>query len=321
MKPHRWPIMSSESTPRVSLSNESDSTPSGLDTGNIQYRLLRISSERFARSPKDLNEEEAKEVRTIAAKEYLIEQAVLSTPEASDVVIPQSQVEKAAEQIAARYEDEADFFLALEENQLRFQDLLLALERELRVEAVMALVAAQAPEVSDTEVNLFYYLHRDKIQREEMRQVRHILVTINPDFEENSRENVEKKIGAVLQRVRKKSNRFAEQAMKHSECPTAMQGGMLGEVKRGTLYPELDEVLFKMRVGEISDVIESPVGLHILFCESITPAGEVPLHQIMDSLREQLQEKERTRYVKQWIQQLLQAGAETETEVVEECAS
>ena len=281
---------------------------------SINYRLLRIASEQFGKAPAALEEPEYKQVRSIAAREYLIEQAVLASDEARDIVVPPSQVDRAAEQIAARYGDEDSFYQELADNNLRLQDLKVALERELRVEAVLALVGSRAPVVDDTEVNLFYYMNRDRFKRPEIRRARHILVTVNPQFPENTREAAQKRIEQIQKRVSKNPARFAEQASKHSECPTSLQGGLLGDIKRESLYPELDEVLFQMKPGQVSDIVESPVGLHILFCEQVRPEGIAPLSEVLEKLREQLQEKQRSRFTRRWIQQLLKDQDDEESD-------
>jgi len=274
---------------------------------SVNYRLLRIALERYQRQPDRLEAGEYEDVRNVAAREYLIEQAVLSSPEAMDTVVPASQLDTAVEQIRARYGTSEAFIAELDANGLALADLRMALERELRVEGVLARVGARAAAVEETEVNLFYYLNRDKFNKPETRIARHILVTINPQFPENTREAALKRIEQIQRRVAKHPARFAEQAMKHSECPTSLEGGMLGQVKRGDLYPQLEAALFNMRQGLVSEVVESPLGLHVLLCEQIRPAGQVPLRKVAGKLREQMQDKQRSRYIKRWIQQALDA--------------
>lgn len=297
-----------------------DSSQSNLEPASINYRLLRIASEKFGKAPAALEEAEQKEVRTIAAKEYLIEQAVLGSPEAADIYVPESQVNNAAEQISGRYSDEAAFYRELAENNLRLQDLKVALERELRVESVLALIASRTPPIDETEVSIFYYMNRDKFSQPEIRTARHILITVNPQFEENTQEAALARMKQIHKRVVKNTSRFAEQAGKHSECPSGLQGGLLGNVKNDTLYPELSEVLFTMREGQVSDIVESPVGMHILYCEKIRPAGIAPLSDVFEKLQEQLQEKQRGRFTRSWIQGLLQGQAEDSVEKTKEFA-
>jgi peptidyl-prolyl cis-trans isomerase C len=87
-----------------------------------------------------------------------------------------------------------------------------------------------------------------------------------------------------------------------------MQGGRLGEVKRGQLYEDLDRVLFNMQEGEVSDIIESEVGLHILYCEKIKPAKRTPLSKAYPRIRDHLQERHRRNCQKAWLADLQKVG-------------
>ncbi|TNE76749.1 MAG: nitrogen fixation protein NifM [Gammaproteobacteria bacterium] len=282
---------------------------SAADLSGLNYRLLRIASDRFDAQPMDLDEQQRREAEAIAAKELLMERAVLTSHEARGVAVPQSQVEQALMEIRSRYEDDESFRLALADNGLKEGDLASFLSRELLVEAVLSVVSSSVPDVDDTEVRLFYYMHPDKFKQPELRTARHILITINPDFPENTRESAEKRLNEVAKRLQKDPRRFNEQAVKHSECPTSLQGGFLGQVKPGTLYPELDSVLFRMKEGEVSDVIESPLGLHLLLCEHVQAARTLPLAEVADLLRDSLTEQKRHRYQRQWLRGLMSEGS------------
>jgi len=61
-----------------------------------------------------------------------------------------------------------------------------------------------------------------------------------------------------------KPHKCEDLALKHSECPTALQGGMLGVFARGTLYSEIDETLFAMKKNDISGIVETEIGFHLL---------------------------------------------------------
>jgi parvulin-like peptidyl-prolyl isomerase len=82
-----------------------------------------------------------------------------------------------------------------------------------------------------------------------------------------------------------------------------MHDGLLGRIKPGQLYPELDEVLFGMEEGSLSGVIRSPMGLHLLLCEKIHQAGRVAFDEVKESLQAQLEKKKRTRLLREWLQQ------------------
>jgi len=128
---------------------------------------------------------------------------------------------------------------------------------------------------------------------------------VDTTYPENRREAALQRAKMIAKRLARNPDRFAEQAMKHSECPTALQGGEIGRVKRGSLHPELDTVLFQMREGAVSDVVESEVGYHVLLCEKIHAAGIAPPAEVLPKLLEQMQERAVSRAQKCWVEQLL----------------
>jgi peptidyl-prolyl cis-trans isomerase C len=277
----------------------------------INYRLLRIAGEQYGRSPQELSDDQLKRARGIAINELELERLVLSSQEAHQVVISDTDIKAALDEISQRYETAADFSEALARNGLDKASLQQALDRELRVQAVMDLVGSRAPDVDETEVRLFYYLHPEQFNKPETRSVRHILITVNDSYAENSRDAARDRLAAIGKRLRKHPERFAEQALKHSECPTGLHGGSLGEVPQGTLYPELDARLFTMQAGELSEPIASELGWHLLWCESIQAAETVPLANVMPVLREQLQDRQRKKVQKEWLKARASAAAES----------
>jgi peptidyl-prolyl cis-trans isomerase C len=270
----------------------------------LSYLLLGIAEQKFQCAPAQLNSEQRREAERIARRQAELERRVLGSEEAVNVIVPPSEVEGAFERIRARYTSPAEFDRELLANALDEIRLRAALARELKVEAVLACVAARTPPVDETELRLYYYLHLDQFQQPETRIARHILITINPTYPENQRDAAFQRAREIARRLARKPDRFAEQAMKHSECPTALQGGLIGRVKRGSLYPQLDAELFAMREGAISDVLESEIGFHVLLCEKIHRDGVAPLGEVLPKLREQMTAREVARAQKRWIEQL-----------------
>lgn len=270
----------------------------------LAYLVLKTANSLYSRGPQELNGEERRRVETLARRQRDIETRVLATPEARDVVVPEATLQDAFAEIRSRYPDEVEFHNDLADHGLTAASLAQALERELKVEAILDKEASRAAAVSDIDVELYYHYHPEQFTRPETRRARHILVTINEEMPDNTRDKARQRIDAVVARLAKDPGRFEEQALKHSECPTAMNGGLLGEARQGQLYPELDVVLFQMEAGAISPVLESPIGFHVLLCEAITPAGKVPLGPIKPKIREMLETRRRQICRKAWLKRL-----------------
>lgn len=268
------------------------------------YHLLRSAMERFNTNISGLSENEYEKARSVADRTFLLESRVLSTPEAQNVVIPDERLDEAVGQIASRYDDKDVYLADLRNNGLDEETLRSALYRELMFDAVMNKVSAKTADVSDLDVEIFYEIHKEKFQQPEKRKARHILITINPEFEENSRESALQRITSIEEKLKKNPRRFEIHAKKYSECPTGLQGGLLGEVTSGTLFPELDSYLFTMQEGDISPIIESEMGFHILLCERINRGVTTPLSRARERIQIVLEERQRKTCQKAWLDKL-----------------
>jgi len=107
-------------------------------------------------------------------------------------------------------------------------------------------------------------------------------------------------------RLQKEPGRFEEQALKHSECPTALDGGKLGDLPRGKLFPELDQALFELKAGEVSGVLESELGFHVLRCDAITEANILSMAEAKPHIRKLLEQKRKRVCQQAWVKQVME---------------
>lgn len=271
----------------------------------LKYSVLQVALETFDKLPSALDQTQISKTEQIAKNKYFIQKKVLETIEARHVVITQEHIDASLKQIIARFPDEDAFSSQLEDSNLNLDSFREAISRELRVDAVMETVAYQVPAYSVTDAKLYYYLNQDKFSQPESRTMRHILVTINPEFPENCREQAFERASSLSQRLKKKPSRFAEQALKHSECPTAVEGGVIGQVTRGTLFPELDKLAFEMKQGQVSDAVESSVGFHVMYCEAVNQPQVMPLNEALPKIIEKMTDRNRKLHQRQWIKKIM----------------
>jgi len=268
------------------------------------YHLLQAALNKYGKNPNELKPAELNEVKHQALKALKLESLILSSDEAQNVVLTQSLLRKSMAEIKSRYSSEEDFIADLKVNDLDDKKLYTSLYRELLVQTVLDKVGSRAAAISELDVMIYFYLHKDKFNKPETRESYHILITLNDDYEENTFDAATSRLEDIRKRLLKKPERFSEQAMKHSECPTALRDGFLGNIPKGELYPELDKVMFNMKENEISEIVESPIGLHLLYCKSISNAGSVSLKMAEPKIREHMLEKRRRMCKKNWLSEL-----------------
>lgn len=265
------------------------------------YLSIKLARRLFDKPLEALAAAELARVELVAKKQGEIEALILATYEAAQVLLPESSVAANVQEIRGRYASDDEYQAELERLGLDADSLQQSVKRDMVVEAVLDKVSARAAMVSDTEVEIFWFMHKDRFKRNESRVMRHILITINDNLAGNERNIALEKIQAIRERLLKAPARFAEQALKHSECPTAMNGGVLGTVNVGQLYPELDAAAFAMSEGAISEVVETEMGFHILLCERISPAHLLPYDEAEVKIRAHLEQQRRSVCQKSWI--------------------
>lgn len=273
------------------------------------YHLLRVATEHFQTPPSGLTPEQHRQAERQARQTFALESLVLSSPEARDTLIPEQRLEDSLREIRQRYADEEAFLGDLAENHLDEPTLRQALRRELIFDAVMQRVGAGGETITEVDERLFYEFHQDRFTTPERRTVRHILVTINDDFAENRRDAALARIERIAAELARQPDGFGALARQHSECPTAMEEGRLGSVTRGTLFPTLDAALFTLQAGEVSAILESELGFHLLWCEAVAPSVCVTFEQARPKIHAALDARQRHERQKEWIARLRKRDA------------
>ena len=264
------------------------------------YLELKLSWELFKKAPETLSEPERGRLGEIAGQQDSIEQRILASAAAANVVVPAATLQNRLAAVRKRYPSEDEFIQEMARIGLDRSELVKSIERDLRVEAVLDKVASATPPVSAVDAEIYYRLHPEAFDRPEARRLRHILITFN-----NAQEKT--KAAATLEMLRsslKNAENFSSAALRHSQCPTAMDGGRLGVVKRQQLYVELEPASFALNEGEISAVLESPIGLHILRCDEILPSGMLAFGEVREKIIERLSDKRRREAQRDWIKSL-----------------
>jgi len=246
------------------------------------YHCWNIAAVRFSSSPKDVPVEKTEQFLQQVAKAIALEATILGSPEALSVSIPPDQMEHAVKHWVTSHPEARLSEVAIAEG----------IRRELTVQAVLDGVAAKAKPPTLGEIKAFYADNTQKFSRPERRTIRHILITVNDDFKENTE-------GAALTRVEglvaklKSGADFSQLAGENSECPTAMHGGEVGTVPKGVLYSEVEDVAFGLDVGEWGGPVRTELGWHLVLCDAVcqaeAPNYEAALPTITEHLIQQSQ--------------------------------
>jgi len=161
---------------------------------------------------------------------------------------------------------------------------------KIKVNAVeiSALALAQDMIVDESEIKAAYDSRKVEFLVPEQRRASHILIKVSKTSSEGAYKAAHKKLEAVQARL-KAGEDFAKLAKEVSEdAATASKGGDLGWFKAGVLSPQLDEAVFGMDKGDVSDIVETQLGFHLIQLEDIRPAHQKPYAEVKDALKDEL---------------------------------
>ncbi len=186
-------------------------------------------------------------------------------------------------------------------------------------EAIDELLATEVrvPEADVAACRRYFEANRERFRSPDEIEVRHILLAAAPD-DPAARVRQRDTAEALLAELRDTPDDFARLATRHSDCPSADQGGHLGVVGRGQTVPEFEEVILRLAVGLAERPVETRYGFHIV--EVLRRSGGEPLDydQVHHLIADYLHERAWRRAVSQYIGRL---AAEAEIKGVEIQAS
>ncbi|MFQ5700671.1 MAG: peptidyl-prolyl cis-trans isomerase [Acidobacteriota bacterium] len=145
----------------------------------------------------------------------------------------------------------------------------------------------ESVEISDEEIRAEYDRNRARYHHDEQRRASHILFKIPPGASDEEIETIKQKASSVLEQIRSGRD-FAELARQYSEHDSAQNGGDLGWFSRGRMVPEFEKAAFSLNEGEVSDLLRTPYGFHIIKVTGSRPEGEQPFEEVSDQIRQQL---------------------------------
>lgn len=128
--------------------------------------------------------------------------------------------------------------------------------------------------VDDAEVKKFYDENTDKFQGTEQRNASHILIAFGVSPTPEKKQEAKAKAEAILAEIKKNPKSFETLAIKNSEDPgSAVKGGDLGSFARGAMVKPFEDAAFSLKVNEVSNLVESEFGYHIIKITGITGAN------------------------------------------------
>ena len=157
--------------------------------------------------------------------------------------------------------------------------------------------------IEEDELRKYYRENQAKFTDPLEVKIQQIFFPLPPNAPREEAAAVQDEARTVLEKSRKGED-FADLAKKYSQGPEASEGGLLGWFKHKELLPELEEAGFKLKIGEISELIRSPAGFHIIRVLERKGGEPRPFAEVQYKIREEMSQDEAEKKFQEWVKDL-----------------
>ncbi len=225
------------------------------------------------------------------------------------VVATEEDVNARINEVRAELGSPDDFRLYLTVNNMTESKLREQMARQISVEKLLQQEVIDHVSVDESDIKFYYKENREKMIGPEKVRARHIFVRLRAEMTEEERDAARKKIDDAKARL-DAGEEFAELAVAVSEDPAAASGGELGWIARGTVSGAFEVVAFSLPKDEISEVVVTDYGYHIIQVLESQEAGIVSLEEARATIEHEVLEEKRRVAVQRYL-----AGLRADTEV------
>jgi Parvulin-like peptidyl-prolyl isomerase len=154
--------------------------------------------------------------------------------------------------------------------------------------------------VSDEEIGEYYNKNRQNYEGKEVVRIKQILLLLPAQANKAMRMKVKDQTSNLRKRI-KNGEPFELLAVKYSQGPEAKQGGDVGFIERGVIIPEVESIAFSLPLGQVSEVIESSLGFHIIMVVDKRGAGLKPIAAVREEIKAKIEDEKLDKKYEEWI--------------------
>jgi peptidyl-prolyl cis-trans isomerase C len=240
------------------------------------------------------------------------EEVLYQHAEEQGVAVSDSEVDERIEQYRSQYGEDG-FADALSRAGMTEEELRREIRRSLTIQQLLEEEVTGDIEVTESEQREFYDENTNMFAQPESVTASHILISTQEAESEEARQEALERAEELKTQLEEGAD-FAELAREHSEGPSASRGGSLGQFSRGQMVPPFEEAAFALEPGEISDVVETRFGYHIIKVDEKNDGGTTPYEEVKGQIGQYLEQQRQQEAVQSYIDEL-KADADIERNV------
>jgi peptidyl-prolyl cis-trans isomerase C len=254
--------------------------------------------------PQPVNPEILKQATEAALNQITTAELLYQAASKLEVKDLEKQVSLKVAKSKREYASQAEFDKALGSVEMTQKDMEEAARKDIAINNLIQTKFGSQVPVTEDEVKKFYTENKEKVfTLGERVNVSHILVGVPEKATAEARKQAKEKAAALLKRV-KGGEDLAAVAKAESSCPSKAQGGNLGTIAKGQTVPAFEKTAFALKAGEISDVVETQYGYHIIKVAQKLPPSKATFEEAKANIVVYLKGEKVRKAVADYVEQL-----------------
>lgn len=252
-----------------------------------------------------LDDAERSRIRRAALESLVEKKLVEQKIKELNIRVGEDEVKQAIEDVKKQNNMNQEALVkALSGQGLTFDQYRSQLQDQLEKLKLVSMEVRSKIQVGDTEMREYYEANQAKYREEDTFRARHIFFKTS---EKAPADEIKRSMTTALMVLAeaKSGKDFTELAKSYSEDPAARKdGGDLGRFKKGDMQPELEQVIMAMKVGEVSELVYTPLGFHIIKLEERVSGKLKPFESVKNEIEELLYRKKSEERFSAWAKEL-----------------
>ncbi len=241
------------------------------------------------------------EAEDMVLNQLIDDKLIFSEAKRQGIEVTDKEIQAKLQALKNNFETEEGFRDALAAQNITLSELCDRFKTEIMKSNIVYKEVGWKVIITPTEVHDYYDGHIEEFMTPQKAGVLNILIKKGADSGKKGDQMF------LIERIReaiKDGREFKDLAKEYSEGPNAENGGDLGLVGQGQMIEELDGVIFSLKPGEVSDIVESPVGYHIFKITTRVPASTVEFEKVKDEIEDLIYKKRISKNLKKWLREL-----------------
>ena len=254
------------------------------------------------RAPQNLPPEVMKQAEDAALDQLVGAELLYQAGSKVEIKDLDKQVSDKVTQGKARFKTPEEYEAALKSNNLTEKELLEIVRKDIVINNLLEKEVTSKITVPEADIKKFYDENQDKFKQPEGYRASHILIGIDPKATPEEKKKAKEKAEAVRKKILAGDD-FATLAKAESTCPSKEKGGDLGTFGKGEMVPAFEKATAALKPGEISDVVETQFGYHVIKLTEKT-SGVVKLDESKEKIETYLKQTKAQKAVVDYIAKL-----------------